>query len=498
MTSEITPLLNGHPLESPPSVRSYARVHKLPVPSFAVVCAICLLFGVSLWRGFIPNPQLSKHQAKPIRVITSNGAQHEHFCGDTEQDSGYIKLTNKVDDHYFFWYFEARRNPETAPLILWLTGGPGGSSMLALLTENGPCHVGPDLSTEINPYSWTNEANVVWLDQPTNVGFSYGPNPKDADDNADNVAENIYWFVQGFLERHPELQGREFFISGESYGGHYVPAAAHFISQQNQHKPTGVLAINLQGISIGNGCTNPVIQNPHFIDMATNAYNISFVDPSELPKLKAEAEICGQMMEACQSQPWLCWDAEGYCQDNLESVFMAAKRNPYDIRQPCATSDTDVIQCIAKDIELITPYLNSPNLREFLHVDERVGDWQMCNFDVNQAFAKSFDVMMSTSAFVADLLDNQVRVLIYAGDADLECNWSGNLAWLQALEWNGSASLNATKAHDLVVDDEPVGSVISFDELTFVRVFNAGHMVPQDQPAVALDMINNFYQNQEL
>ncbi|KAI9998970.1 hypothetical protein PInf_003634 [Phytophthora infestans] len=467
MTSEITPLLNGHPLESPPSIRSYARVHKLAVPPFAVICAICLLLGVSLWRGTVPNLQLSKHQAKPIRVITSNGAEHEHFCGDTEQDSGYIKLPNKVDDHYFFWYFEARRNPDTAPLVLWLTGGPGGSSVLALLTENGPCRVRPDLSTETNPYSWTNEANVVWLDQPTNVGFSYGPDPKDADDNEDNVAENIYWFLQGFLERHPELQGRDFFISGESFGGDFNLA-------------------------------NPVIQNPHFIDMATNAYNISFVDPDELPKLIAQADICGHMMKACQSQPSLCWDAAGYCQDNLESVFMAAKRNPYDIRQPCATSDTDVIQCISKDIELITPYLNSPNLRRFLHVDDRVGDWQMCNLDVNSAFAKSSDVMMSTSAFVGDLLDAGVRVLIYAGDADLECNWSGNLAWLHALEWKGSASFNATEARDLVVDDETVGSVISNEELTFVRVFNAGHMVPQDQPAVALDIINNFYHHQVL
>ncbi|KAG6975117.1 hypothetical protein JG688_00002725 [Phytophthora aleatoria] len=493
--SEITPLLNGRPLESVPPVRSYARVHKLPVPPFAVIGVMCLLFGVSLWRGGIPNPQLSKHQAKPIRVITSNGVQHEHFCGDTKQDSGYVKLPNKRDDHYFFWYFEARHNPETAPLVLWLTGGPGGSSMLALLTENGPCHVHPDLSTETNPYSWTNEANVVWLDQPTNVGFSYGPDPKDADKNEDNVAENIYWFLQGFLERHPELQGRKFFISGESYGGHYVPAAAHFISHQ---KPNGTLAINLQGISIGNGCTNPVIQNPHFIDMATNAYNISFVDPAELPKLKTKAAHCGQMMEACQSQPSLCCDADGYCQDNLESVFMAAKRNPYDIRQPCATSDTDVVQCIAKDIELITPYLNSPNLRKFLHVDERVGDWQLCNFDVNFAFAKSFDVMSSTSAFVGDLLDDGVRVLIYAGDADLECNWSGNLAWLQALDWKGSAYFNTTESHDLVVDEETAGSVISFEELTFVRVndcewYHANlsqwyHFIPQLRASCTLVM----------
>jgi carboxypeptidase C (cathepsin A) len=500
--SEITPLLNCRAVqsqresfESVSSVRSYARVRKLRVPPFALFGAICLLLGVSLWREALP-PQHDKVRAKPIRVATSNGVQEENFCGDTKEDSGYIKLPNKIDDHYFFWYFEARRNPETTPLVLWRTGGPGGSSMLALLTENGPCHVRPDLSTENNPYSWTNDANVVWLDQPTNVGFSYGPDPNDADDSEDNVAENIFWFLQGFLERHPELQGREFFISGESYGGHYVPAAALFIAQQNRQLPHEALHINLHGISIGNGCTNPVIQNPHFIDMATNAYNISLVDASEMPAVKEAAATCGEKMEACQTQKSLCVDAETYCEDNIDSVFSAAKRNPYDIRKPCPTSDTDVLKCIANDF--IAPYLNSPNLRKFLHVSERVGDWQMCNFAVNSAFANSFDVMLSTSSFVGELLDDGVRVLIYAGDADLECNWSGNLAWLQALEWSGSMAFNAAEAHDLIVNGEAAGSVTSSGELSFIRIFNAGHMVPQDQPAVALEMISIFYQNQEL
>ncbi|EGZ26014.1 hypothetical protein PHYSODRAFT_485960 [Phytophthora sojae] len=435
--SEITPLLNGQAFlphresfESDSSVRSYARVHKLRVPPFALFGAICLLLGVSLWRGAIPTPQTDKLRAKPIRVTTSNGVQQEHYCGSTKQDSGYIKLPNKVDDHYFF-------------------------CMLALLTENGPCRVRPDLSTESNPYSWTNEANVVWLDQPTNVGFSYGPDPNDADDSEDNVAENIYWFLQGFLERHPELQGREFFISGESYGGHY---------------------------------------NPHFIDMATNAYNISLVDPSQLPALEEAAAVCGMKMEACQAQPSLCFEAEGYCEEHIDNVFIAAKRNPYDIRQFCHTSDTDVLKCISNDF--IAPYLNSPNLRNFLHVDERVGDWQMCNFAVNSAFANSHDVMMSTSSFVGDLLDDGVRVLIYAGDADLECNWSGNLAWLQALKWTGASAFNAAEMQDMAVEGEAAGSMVAADTLTFIRVFNAGHMVPQDQPAIALEIINKFYMNQ--
>jgi len=81
----------------------------------------------------------------------------------------------KDDKNYFFWMHEAQNSPETAPFVIWLTGGPGCSSTLALLTENGPCAVNEDgTGTTANPNSWNTNANVLWLDQPAGVGFSYG------------------------------------------------------------------------------------------------------------------------------------------------------------------------------------------------------------------------------------------------------------------------------------------------------------------------------------
>jgi carboxypeptidase C (cathepsin A) len=176
----------------------------------------------------------------------------------SRQDAGYVKLANKVDDHYFYWYFESRRSPATDPLVLWLTGGPGGSSIMAMLAENGPCNILPGVATETNPYSWPAQANVLWLDQPTSVGFSYGEK-QDKDFNETDVGENIFWFLQGFLAKHLELEGRKFFITGESYGGHYVPVAAHYLWRQSRLIP-GVVKLNLQGIAIGNGLTDPIIQ----------------------------------------------------------------------------------------------------------------------------------------------------------------------------------------------------------------------------------------------
>ncbi|POM77935.1 Serine protease family S10, partial [Phytophthora palmivora] len=171
------------------------------------LCAISLIV-MNVTETLVENeddsaePQVQTHAATEGVPVNMTTGDNEVFCGLTTQDSGYIKLPNKVDDHYFYWFFESRSQPSTDPLVLWLTGGPGCSSMMALLTENGPCHVLPDLSTRLNPYSWTNESNVVWLDQPTTVGFTYG-DEQDADNSEDNVGENIYYFLQGFFEKDP-------------------------------------------------------------------------------------------------------------------------------------------------------------------------------------------------------------------------------------------------------------------------------------------------------
>jgi carboxypeptidase C (cathepsin A) len=74
----------------------------------------------------------------------------------------------------FFWFFEARKDPANAPLSLWLQGGPGVPSITAALGENGPCIVTSDSkNTTLNPWSWNNEVNMLYIDQPVDVGFSY-------------------------------------------------------------------------------------------------------------------------------------------------------------------------------------------------------------------------------------------------------------------------------------------------------------------------------------
>ncbi|KAE9004654.1 hypothetical protein PR003_g18533 [Phytophthora rubi] len=477
MVNETTPLRwDMHAAE----IQRHKRIAKM-VGLGALALVVVVVFGCAVMQD-------------TDTVTTVTGGGDGVTCGTAANEAGYIKLPNKQDDHLFYWFFESRKAPTTDPLVLWLSGGPGASSLMTLLSENGPCFVKEDLSTETNPNSWNSEANVIWLDQPTNVGYSYG-SPADVDHDEKDVQENIYAFLQGFLDKHPEFEDRPLFLTGESYAGHYIPAAAHKIHLENKAAKTRRL--NLQGIAIGNGLTNTVVQSEHGLDMVNNSYGVKLMDDETLVNAKIAASQCTALVTSCQTNTSVCIDAAQFCQFNVMGAYAAAGRNMMDIRQECV--ELDPIMCYGDMIQRITSYLNSAAVRSYLNVsDVHPTPWQSIAADVEVAFAA--DMMKTFEQDVAALLsDSSVRVLIYHGDADLVCNWYGGLAWTRALQWQHQDEFNAAEQRAFEVNARDAGAVWAYtDRLTFLRVFNAGHLAPMDQPEVALEMINRFLRSETL
>ncbi|KAF0698427.1 Aste57867_10956 [Aphanomyces stellatus] len=464
--------------------KTSSRTKKALFVALGAIGALTATVGVVTFNQGMPAAPL-------VALATDPLVADPAFCDITRQQSGYIKISHKVDDHYFYWFFESRSNPETDPLVLWLTGGPGGSSMVALLSENGPCTIDANLTTIHNPYSWTNHANVIWLDQPTGVGFSYSTSERDDDHNEQDVGRNIYGFLQGFLKKNPKFKTNKFFITGESFGGHYVPAAAHYILLQNRKffHLTDV-PINLQGIAVGNGMTDTVVQVAHTVDMVHNAYNISLVDPAQIPILQIATPRVTELVKKCQAKKSnkACLDARDAWANDLIGPLLDSNRNQYDLREDCT-------QGCANHMQSAVTFLNTPAVQAKLHVKPN-STWQAVSYRVYDDFGADF--MKDYVHFVPELLAGGVRVLIYAGDADLMCNWIGNEAWTKKMEWPHKTQFNAAPQLPLTVSGAKAGVVQSSNDLSFVRIFNAGHMVPMDQPEVSLALLSRFLSNQAL
>jgi cathepsin A (carboxypeptidase C) len=397
--------------------------------------------------------------------------------------SGYFNVKGSRDANYFFWFFESRDTPSEDPLVIWLTGGPGCSSMLALLSENGPCGVNADgTDTVYNSYGWNSHANIMWIDQPTGVGFSYGDRV-DYDSNEAEVSEDLYWFLQAFFEAHPEYLDRPFYVFGESYGGHYVPAISYRIYQGNLNGDG--LRINLAGLGIGNGLTDPEIQYQYYPYMANNnTFGIKAVDDDTYQHMVDKIPRCVDMIQTCQNIEDACVLADDMCNLWETTPYYRTGLNPYDITKPCGDSD------LCYDFTNIETFLNLQSTRDSLHVVDESAEWTECNNKVNVMFTK--DWMKNFHQNLIPMLEDGITALIYAGDADFICNWMGNKAWTLALDWSGKDAFNAEGDHDWLVNGQPAGQARTADGFTFLRVFNAGHMVPMDQPEAALSMLTTY------
>eukprot|EP00752_Nemacystus_decipiens_P007197 g6446.t1 len=412
------------------------------------------------------------------------------LCGvdGVKQLSGYFKIEDKgaTDKEYFFWMAESQDSPNEDPLVLWLTGGPGCSSTLALLAENGPCTVNDDgETTSPNPSSWNKRANVIWVDQPAGVGFSYGKAPGDFDHGEKEVGEDMFWFLQAFFLKHPEYSANPFYVFGESYGGHYAPSVAHRVWEGNNHGKAPF--INLKGMGIGNGLTSPAIQYPFYTTMAVdNPYGVKAVSDEDAALMRAYTPACVALIEGCQDTPELCVEAQSFCDEHLMAPYMLSGLNPYDIRRPCGDAD------LCYDFTPIEKFLRLDSTRAALNVREDSAPWESCNMKVNSDFTG--DWMRDFDGLVGPMLEDGLSVLIYAGDCDWICNYMGNEAWTLNLDWAGGDGFRAAQKTDWSPEDGNAAAGVSrsYGGLTFLQVYGAGHMVPMDQPEVALAMLNEF------
>lgn len=118
----------------------------------------------------------------------------------------------------------------------------------------------------MNPYAWNQRSNIVYIESPTGVGFSYSTLVDDFKSNDTTTAIDNYNLIQQFLDRFPEYSTNPLYLSSESYGGHYIPTLAQLIVVENKSPSLRVRKLNLKGIAIGNPYTDVYSGTPAMIE----------------------------------------------------------------------------------------------------------------------------------------------------------------------------------------------------------------------------------------
>ncbi|KAJ7817330.1 serine carboxypeptidase [Mycena leptocephala] len=428
------------------------------------------------------------------------------LCDDSvKQYSGYLDIAE--DKHLFFWFFESRSSPASDPLVLWLNGGAGCSSMTGLLFELGPCNInkteGGTVFTSHNPHAWNNNASVIFLDQPVMTGYSFSSNKTAHVKTTPEAARDVYAFLQLFFRRFEEYSTQPFHIAAESYGGHFAPRIASIVHQKNKqlvHAPSSdIRKINLASIMLGNALTDPLIQMPSVVGYACDSPLALFSPRSpQCRSLRTRGAICERMIGACYALDTraVCAPATFYCW-SMWSVLAQAKRNFHDIRMPCETNP----DCYA-ELDWMTEYMNRLDVRTALGVDPRAPKFVECNTDMLVEFMSQGDGMRDTKSVVTELVDEGIRLLVYAGNADSVCNYMGNSRWVAELPSTHKDAFEDAPFRPWIVSGRPAGVVRSAGDgagnVTYLTVYEAGHMVPHDQPEAALHMLNRWIRNTPL
>lgn len=400
-----------------------------------------------------------------------------------KQWSGYLDY--KDSKHFFYWFFESRNDPANDPVILWLNGGPGCSSLTGLFFELGPSSIGSDVKPVHNPYSWNNNASIIFLEQPLGVGFSYGD---DKITSTELAAKDVYVFLELFFQKFPHLIRNSFHIAGESYAGHYIPQIAHEIVVNHD----GIAPFNLSSVLIGNGITDPLIQFSYYPKMACGegGYH-SVLTPEKCQQMEDTLPRCIELAKACYAtrQNFICIAASTYCTSKMYGPYKETGLNVYDIRTTCEASDTGLCY---KGLDYVSEFLNQPHVQEALGSD--VQSYVGCNRDVSAGFSLTGDHSKPFQQFVGELADRDIPVLLYSGDKDYICNWLGNHAWSDELDWKFKDQFQISPLKPFLSKEtgEVAGEVKNYGPLTFLRVYDAGHMVPYDQPERSLEMVNRW------
>ncbi|RHN45687.1 putative carboxypeptidase C [Medicago truncatula] len=382
--------------------------------------------------------------------------------------AGYVTVDKNHGRNLYYYFVESEGNSSKDPLVLWLNGGPGCSSFDGFVYEHGPFNFekpktkGTLPKLKPNPYSWSKVSNIIYLDSPAGVGFSYSKNLSDYKSAGDvKTASDTYTFLLKFL-------ANPLFISGESYAGVYVPTLADLIVKgiEAGTKPK----FNFKGYLIGNPVTDDVFDGNAIVSFA---HGMGLI-PDKLFKVKTIVranlklhhshitnDIQGlnvyDILEPCyhggenktsNSKLPLSFRQLGKTDKSLPIrkrmfgrawPYRAIVKDGFVPSWPELVSNSDTAPpCIDDEVAMV--WLNNPQVRRAIHTVENlivfivikqksvVKGWTLCTDQIKYKHDTG-----SMIKYHKKLTSKGYRALIYSGDHDMCVPYTGTEAWTKSI-----------------------------------------------------------------
>ncbi|EPS71160.1 hypothetical protein M569_03591, partial [Genlisea aurea] len=402
--------------------------------------------------------------------------------------AGYVTVNEESGRAYFYWFFEADEDPSSKPLLLWLNGGPGCSSIAyGLAEEVGPFHIEKDGKTlYLNQFSWNKVANVLFVDSPVGVGFSYSNTSSDLLNNGDKrtASENLE-FLLGWFNRFPQYKERDFFISGESYAGHYVPQLSEAIVKHNLEKNQQQI-INLKGFLVGNALTDDFHDR---YGLFQYMWSVGIISDQSFKKLNL---LCDFQSFVHPSDR--CEEALDDAYDEIGDIDMYSIFTP-----PCRTNFSRPNRLDRKKVcrfgilrrqydpcteEHSTAYFNLPEVQDALHIRSKNSQWETCSDLVNENWKDSPSSVLNV---YRKLFPAGLRIWFFSGDTDSVIPVASTRYSINALR------LPTVSPWRAWYNDGQVGGwTEEYEGLTLVTVRGAGHEVALHKPKLSLTLVDSF------
>ncbi|KAJ3520329.1 hypothetical protein NM208_g13752 [Fusarium decemcellulare] len=434
--------------------------------------------------------------------------QNDSICNaSTPQWTGSVSLGGERDMFFCEWLFKSRKDAETDPLIIWLNGGPGASSLLGAFYEIGPCSVDEaGRETEPNMLNWANFANMLFIEwvllaptvwfklttkpsQPIGVGFSRTHDPDLWTRDLQEGGMDFDKFLDGFLDVFPEFHDRPIHFAGESFGGKYVPV----YSAMTRRKFASIILVDplidlyntIMGLydhfCVGHAEGDAVRPPRYMNDTACE----------RMEELSVNCEKMGQVCRDTYDEN-LCAGAVAACEPVGEEYMrevVPGGRHPYDDRLACKEPPL----CGNLGMERVSTYLNRDEVQKALGFPHHI-DFQSVNMELNAKWSSQADVTLPSTRELSTLLDQrQTRVI----------NTQGLLRTLDSLAWKGRPGFRAANLEPWYYNNDDGtrikgGTVKSHKMLTLVTLDSAGHMSPHDQPVAAARVVQAWLHDKPL